>query len=83
MKSQGENPSGYTGLIIGRLMNFFHSGITGRALSKINIQDNFVCLDIGCGGGYAVKFMADQLVSGKMYGMDHSNQMVKLSKKNQ
>ena len=81
LQSQGGEPKGFVGYIIGKLMNLFH--ITGYmlALSKLPVADNLICLDIGCGGGKLVNLLASQIKNGKIYGLDHSEQMVKLARK--
>jgi len=80
-QSQGGNPTGFLGFVIGKLMNIFHSNSYKLGLSKISIDKNSICLDIGCGGGKVVKLLAQQKNTYKVYGLDHSKQMVKLSQK--
>ena len=78
---QGRKPNGFTGYIIGKAMNVFHSKSYKLGLSKIPKVDNSICLDIGCGGGKLVKLLALQKHNAKVYGLDHSYQMVNLSTK--
>lgn len=80
IQSQGGNPTGFIGYLIGKLMNLFHINDYELALSKLPVANNPVCLDIGCGGGKFVKLLASQIKNGKIYGLDHSEQMVKLSR---
>lgn len=81
MQSQGGRPSGFIGFLIGRLMNIFHGSIYTWGLQNVSIKDNSVCLDIGCGGGKAVKLLAEKTTNGKVYGLDHSLEMVNLAKR--
>lgn len=81
MQKQGGKPSGLLGSIIGRLMNIFHGDIHNWGLKSCSIQEDFVCLDIGCGGGNAVKTIAEKATNGKIFGLDHSLEMVNLSQK--
>lgn len=80
-QTQGGKPTGFIGYFVGKVMNTFHSHIYKSGLSKISINKNSICLDIGCGGGKAVKLLALNKNVGKVYGLDHSEQMVKLSRK--
>jgi ubiquinone/menaquinone biosynthesis C-methylase UbiE len=79
MQKQGEMPSGLLGLIVGKLMNVFHENIHKWGLQDSSIQEDFVCLDIGCGGGSALKIIAEKAIKGKTIGLDHSLEMVNLS----
>ena len=81
MQAQGGKPSGLLGRVIGTLMNTLHGNIHSWGLHNISIQDNFTCLDIGCGGGNTVKVLAERVKQGKVYGLDHSEEMVELSKR--
>lgn len=80
LQSQGGKPAGFIGYIIGKLMNVFHITDYKLGLSKLSDADNLICLDIGCGGGKLVKLLASQMKNGKVYGLDHSEQMVRLSR---
>ena len=58
LAAQGRKPSGWFGRFIGRAMNLEHAKIRGWGLSSISIKPDSYVLDIGCGGGMAVKEMA-------------------------
>ena len=81
MQVQGGKPSGLLGRVLGALMNKLHGNIHAWGLQQIPIRDNFTCLDIGCGGGNTVKVLAEKIKQGKVYGLDHSEEMVALSKR--
>ena len=81
MQEQGGKPSGNFGPIIGKFMNISHGDIHKWGLQNCSIQEDFVCLDIGCGGGNGVKAIAKKATNGKTIGLDHSLEMVNLAKK--
>jgi ubiquinone/menaquinone biosynthesis C-methylase UbiE len=78
---QCRKPSGRLGRFVGRSMNFGHAKIRQWGLSHISIKPDSCVLDIGCGGGKAVKEIASSVSEGKVYGIDYSEDMVQLSKK--
>lgn len=80
MQQQGGNPSGLLGRLIGKLMNRSHGSIHKWGLSKCEIKENDICLDVGCGGGSVLKEMAKLAAKGEIHGVDHSLEMVNLSK---
>jgi len=61
-------------------MNFGHTKVRQWGLSHISIKPDSCVLDIGCGGGKAVKEIASYVSKGKVYGIDYSEDMVELSK---
>jgi ubiquinone/menaquinone biosynthesis C-methylase UbiE len=78
---QCRKPSGLLGRFIGRAMNSGHAKIRRWGLSHISINSDSCVLDIGCGGGMAVKEIASSVTKGKVYGIDYSQDMVQLSQK--
>jgi ubiquinone/menaquinone biosynthesis C-methylase UbiE len=78
---QCRKPSGPFGKFVGRSMNFGHGKVRRWGLRHISIKPDSCILDIGCGGGKAVKEMASSLSKGKVYGIDYAEDMVRLSKK--
>ena len=81
MQEQGGNPSGLLGTLIGKLMNMFHRNIHQWGLQNFALNETTLCLDIGCGGGNAIKTIAKKVKQGKIVGLDHSREMVELSRK--
>jgi len=77
----GRKPSGLLGRMIGSLMNLGHRDAYGWGLSHLPISPDLTVLDIGCGGGAAAGLLAAKVSAGKVYGIDHSLDMVNLSKK--
>ena len=78
---QCRKPSGRFGRFVGKSMNFGHTKVRQWGLSHISIKPDSCVLDIGCGGGKAVKEIASSVLKGKVYGIDYSEDMVLLSKK--
>jgi SAM-dependent methyltransferase len=77
----GGNPSGLLGRFLGVLMNAGHGDSYRWGLDHIAIEPDSAVLDVGCGGGKAVSLLAARASNGKVYGIDHSLDMVKLSRK--
>lgn len=77
----GRKPSGLLGRLIGSLMNLGHRDAYVWGLAYLPIEPNSTVLDVGCGGGAAVGFLAAKVPDGKVYGIDHSLDMVNLSRK--
>ena len=73
-------PKGKDGLTVAKMMNTHHSTLTDWGLKKTEIKPNFVVLDVGCGGGETLKKLAQKTPQGKIYGIDHSKDMVDFSK---
>jgi len=78
---QGGKPSGLPGRLIGYLMNLSHKNIYLWGLKDISCGKMTKALDIGCGGGEVIKLLATKMPEGKIYGIDHSPEMVALSKR--
>ena len=77
----GGNPTGLFGRVLGRLMNAGHDDSYRWGLDHITIEPDAEALDVGCGGGRAVSLLAARATRGKVYGIDHSLDMVKLSQR--
>lgn len=78
---QGSKPSGTIGMIIGRLMNSFHTSMYIDYFNKEKRSDNCRILDIGCGGGKFLKYLSRKGINYKLWGLDHSPEMINLSSK--
>jgi ubiquinone/menaquinone biosynthesis C-methylase UbiE len=61
------------------IMNVAHSGMVKWALERTQIAEDSVILDIGCGGGNTIKALSKIVKSGKIFGIDYSEQSVKNS----
>ena len=72
-------PHGTYGIEMLNGMNEHHSPVTEWALSFFDVHSGDTVLDIGCGGGAAIKRIADTTCAEVIYGIDHSEASVKLS----
>lgn len=81
LEKQGSKPSGKAGYFIGKLMNLFHTGFYKKYYSKVLPDHSISLLDIGCGGGGLIKYLINNNKNYKIFGLDHSEEMVLLSKK--
>ncbi|MDO5832271.1 MAG: class I SAM-dependent methyltransferase [Methanobrevibacter sp.] len=72
------NPQGKLGNIQLKSMNKEHTPVSLWGLKHLNIKENDIILDVGCGGGMNVKRMAEK--AKKVYGVDYSIESVKLSR---
>ncbi len=61
-------------------MNKGHWDLTTWGLKHLRIESDFVILDVGCGGGKTINRLARRANPGKVYGIDHSADMVDYSK---
>jgi SAM-dependent methyltransferase len=77
----GRKPSGCLGRLIGGLMNRGHRDSYVWGIEYLSIKPDSKVLDVGCGGGGAVSLLATKVTKGKVYGLDHSQDMVKLARK--
>lgn len=78
--NQCKKPTGELGKVIADGMNIGHFELTGWGFEKINIKNNDIVLDIGCGGGRTVNRLASITTEGKIFGIDYSLDCVKWSK---
>jgi len=63
------------------LMNKGHEALTLWGLTHVNIDADYVILDVGCGGGKTLSRLAHQAFQGKVFGIDYSADMVAYSRK--
>lgn len=78
---QAKKPTGIVGSCIARIMNYGHNKLTNWGLSYLDIKEDDIILDIGCGGGRTVNKLAQIARQGKAYGIDFSDTSVMLSSK--
>ncbi len=81
LDKQGSKPTGFVGKLIGKLMNQFHTNLYIKYFGNDLPGNNSVILDIGCGGGKFIQYLSDSNETYKIYGIDHSPEMVELSKR--
>lgn len=68
------------GRFVGRAMNTGHARVIRWGLGHL-LEEPTAVLDVGCGGGAALRDMASRFPSTKLYGIDYSQDMVLLAKK--
>ena len=78
---QFKRPTGRRGRLVAALMNRGHKPLTLWGLTHVNIEPDYVILDVGCGGGKTVSRLAQKAPRGKVFGIDYSADMVEYSKK--
>jgi ubiquinone/menaquinone biosynthesis C-methylase UbiE len=78
---QCRKPEGLFGRFVGRFMNRGHAKVRRWGLSHVSVAPYATVLDIGCGGGGALRDMASCFPDSKLYGIDYSHDMVSLAAK--
>ena len=78
---QCRKPQGFLGRLLGRVMNAGHSKVRRWGLGCVSAESYDAVLDIGCGGGGALRDMAATFPTAKLYGIDYSQDMVLLAKR--
>jgi ubiquinone/menaquinone biosynthesis C-methylase UbiE len=81
LMDQFKRPTGRRGRLVAALMNRGHKPLTLWGLTHVNIEPDYVILDVGCGGGKTVNRLAQHASLGKVFGIDYSADMVEYSKK--
>jgi ubiquinone/menaquinone biosynthesis C-methylase UbiE len=76
MFKQFRKPTGWLGKIAGLGMNREHEKVWRWGLEHIAIAPDAVILDVGCGGGGAVKILARAASRGKVYGVDYAEDVL-------
>ena len=71
-------PKGKLGNIQLKSMNKEHTPVSLWGLKHLDIKEEDIILDVGCGGGINIKRMAEK--AKKVYGVDYSEESVKLSR---
>ena len=77
---QCRKPQGLLGRFVGRAMNVGHARVRRWGLGHLS-GEFFSVLDVGCGGGGALRDMASLFSGAKLYGIDYSQDMALLAKK--
>jgi ubiquinone/menaquinone biosynthesis C-methylase UbiE len=79
LEKQGSKPTGKSGYFMGKMMNLFHTGFYRKYYNNEFAEEPTKLLDIGCGGGRFIKYLAKKYGKYKLFGLDHSEEMVNLS----
>lgn len=78
---QCRKPNGLFGKMVARGMNRNHARMNQWGMSKIPLKEDMIALDIGCGGGGNIRWLANKLKKGMVYGIDYSQESVNISRK--
>jgi ubiquinone/menaquinone biosynthesis C-methylase UbiE len=70
-------PTGWFGQVLGHVMAVQHKSLTMWAIDLMSVRPTDRVLDVGCGGGMAVKLLSDRAADGFVAGVDYSNGMVR------
>ena len=74
---QSRKPSGWLGkMVFGHLATWGHRPLTNWTIGFMDVQPTDHVLDIGCGGGMAIRLIAKIAVEGFVAGIDYSEEMV-------
>ncbi len=79
--NQCQRPAGLLGRFVLWNMNSHHSKVTDWGLSHFSIDKHATVLDVGCGGGKTILKLAAMASEGKVYGIDHSADAVKMARR--
>ncbi|MEJ3745470.1 methyltransferase domain-containing protein [Actinomycetes bacterium KLBMP 9797] len=69
-------PAGWAGRAVGHLMAVQHRSLTEWTIDLMGIKPADRILDVGCGGGMAVRLLARHAPQGRVAGIDYSPEMV-------
>jgi ubiquinone/menaquinone biosynthesis C-methylase UbiE len=79
--NQCKKPSGWLGKFVLWTMNRRHSGVTDWGLTHVPIGSGDMILDVGCGGGRTVAKLVARTSTGKVIGVDYSDEAVHASRR--
>lgn len=71
-----KRPQGMVGRQTIKRMNKSHAELTAWGFSQISIRQGDTVLDVGCGGGKALKLLSSKAPRGRLYGIDYSETSV-------
>lgn len=74
-------PEGFWGKLMIRKMNAGHAAMTQWALNQLDFSAVHTAVDIGCGGGKAVRRLAAMAPGAQVYGVDRSPLCVEQSRR--
>jgi SAM-dependent methyltransferase len=70
--NQVRKPTKWVGRLFLWMMNMSHSGVTDWGLKHVAIEEDFMILDVGCGGGRTIEKLAALAAQGTVYGVDYA-----------
>ena len=78
---QFRRPTGWLGRLAGLGMNREHEKVWRWGLEHVTIAPDAMILDVGCGGGRAVKILAQAASRGRVYGVDYSEDVLSIARR--
>ena len=78
---QFRKPTGWLGRLAGLGMNREHEKVWRWGLEHVAIAPDAMILDVGCGGGRAVKILAQAASRGQVYGVDYSEDVLSIARR--
>ena len=78
---QFRKPTGWLAGLAGVSMNRGHEQVWRWGLEHIAIPPDAVILDVGCGGGGAVRILAQAAPRGKVYGVDYAEDVLPMARR--
>jgi ubiquinone/menaquinone biosynthesis C-methylase UbiE len=79
---QSIKPEGNTGKIMLKIMNNAHKKLFETGMEKLNIHENYKILELGFGGGMALKLLSRRYRAIELFGVDFSDESVKIASRN-
>lgn len=79
--NQWRKPVGRLGKGLAWVFNLSHSKGANWGLQHISIEKDSIILDVGCGGGGFVRQLSGIITTGKVYGIDYSEDCVVVSRR--
>ncbi|MEV8537799.1 class I SAM-dependent methyltransferase [Streptomyces sp. NPDC051572] len=76
MEENFRRPAGRAGRFFGNLMAVQHRSLTEWTIEHMDVRGRQRVLDVGCGGGMAVKLLSRRAAQGFVAGVDYSMEMV-------
>ena len=76
---QSVKPNGIVGNIMLKLMNIQHKNIFNFGIANIDIFENSKLLDLGFGGGMALKILSKNYENIELFGVDFSKESLKIA----
>lgn len=76
---QSANPTGFIGRVMIKIWNTTFEDMANWGINKLNINEESIILDVGCGGGKTIYTLSEKTAKGKVYGIDISEESVQSS----
>ena len=70
-------PTGWAGRLVGHAMAVQHKPLTLWTIDQMNVRPGDRILDVGCGGGMAIKLLCQIAGEGFVAGVDYALEMVR------